>query len=155
MTIFRFENPHSRTEGIFRAAEISAGERKKGRQSVANNREGNPLDEKQILARANLELKRLSIRARLLPHEIASEGLWMSLVDILVSQLHHEPLCLADCDARWSVSETTAMRRAAALIAAGLVARKTADSEESPSRLVVTDEGRAVLAAILSADPYA
>lgn len=79
----------------------------------------------------------------------------MSLIDILVSQLHHEPLCVADCQARWSVSDTTAMRRAAALIAAGLVARKPADGEESPSRLVVTDQGQAVLAAILSADPDA
>lgn len=155
MTIFRFESPHSRTEGIFRTAEVSAKEREKGRQPVASNHEGKPLDERQILAKATLELKRLSIRARHLPHEIASQGLWMSLVDILVSQLHHEPLCLADCDVRWSVSETTAMRRAAALIAAGLVVRKPADREENPWRLVVTDEGRAVLAAILSADPDA
>lgn len=77
----------------------------------------------------------------------------MSLIDILVSQLRDEPLCLSDCDGRWSVSETTAMRRTAALIAAGLVARNPGDGREGPMKLVVTSEGRAVLATILYADP--
>lgn len=140
-------------EGIFRAAEVSARERGQGRQSVTNGRAGDPLDERLILEKASLEFQRLNVRARLLPEEISSEGLWMSLIDILVSQLRREPLCLSDCNARWSVSETTAMRRAAALIAAGLVSRKPTDDTGGPMRLAVTDEGRGVLAAILFADP--
>ena len=140
-------------EGILHAAEASARERQQGGQSGANSPAGAPLDESQILAKASLELRRLAIRARLLPHEIASQGLWMSLVDIFVSQLHGKMLCLSDCDVRWSVSENTAMRRAAALIAAGLVERKPADGKEGPAKLVVTDEGRRVLSAIFSAEP--
>lgn len=153
MTIFRFENPHAHVEGIFRAAEVSARERGRGRPSVANSHAYEPHEERLILSKASLELQRLNIRARLLPHEISSEGLWMSLIDILVSQLRDEPLCLSDCDGRWSVSETTAMRRTAALIAAGLVARNPGDGREGPMKLVVTSEGRAVLATILYADP--
>lgn len=95
-------------------------------------------------------LAQLDIRRRYFPPQVASDNGWGLLLDLFSCELQAQTLELPGSASRWGMSEVTAARHVAGLVAANLVVRVAGGRDRDRFGLELTDLGRALLKKVLA-----
>lgn len=108
-------------------------------------------DDNQLLTGAVGELRRLSLRRQHLPHCFITDTGWLIMVDLLVCEMQAAIVLLDEAAERWNLSDQTAARKLAALIASGLILR-SGDLGARGTALKLTAQGRATVISVLAVE---
>lgn len=108
-----------------------------------------PADQSLLLP-ACRELERHAVRRRHLPLDLASDNVWLILLDLFVGVEQGQSGSFSSTCERWGLSNSTAARYVAALIEAGLVVRRHFGPENRGFQLCLTQSGREIIRAILT-----
>jgi hypothetical protein len=108
------------------------------------------LGEEHFLAIAKQERDKGHLRQRYLVPGLFSEGAWMILLDIFISDLQGDVVPIHGSEDRWELSEATAMRLVAGLIEANLLKRTAKAQQHQRTILSLSERARKVMRGILS-----
>lgn len=106
----------------------------------------------RLLKSALKEAQRLELRRRLLPQEVLCDRGWLVMLDLFACELSATVIGLSTGRDRWGLSESTATRQIAGLIASGLVRRRSSSSGSGTTTLELTDYGSSIMRQILSTE---
>jgi DNA-binding MarR family transcriptional regulator len=109
----------------------------------------NPEEKEYALERASEELERLFLRRRLFTDNVFADRAWLIMVDLFASELQQIVVELDSAAERWNVSDDTATRQLATLIASGLIERLPSAPEGHHPALKLTERGHSAVAHIL------
>jgi hypothetical protein len=139
-----------RIEVLLQAAERQASRRQDDESQLANEPEASDFaNDRQLLPLVTRALAQCSLRRRHFPAQVSADNGWALLLDLLSHELEGESMELPGNAHRWGMSEVTAARHVAGLVADNLVVRiKDQDGGES-YRLHLTDRARSLLRQVL------
>lgn len=106
-----------------------------------------------LAAAAKRDLERRQRRHLFLPAELRSDVAWTALLDVYISDQTGQSVRLSVCGPRWGLSDATAIRQAAALVAADFLERESGGSGDDLGVLRLSRHGRQVLSSILEGYP--
>lgn len=148
------EAPHessARIEQLFKTAEMKALTIVDATEPIRNDLDRFILpDDLSLLTMAVRERERRSVRMRYLPVELVPDAGWTILLDLFICEQQAITIRVAEGAARWKLSEATAARHIAALIASNLIMRVFGKTDDDPVTLELTRRGRNILTRVLA-----
>lgn len=139
-----------RIEHLFRVAEANADTGTHKSQAQASGIAKVSQESGHLLVTAAMrERERLHARTALLPSELVGDAGWAILLDIYISDQMLMDIEPYGCGARWSISDATAIRLIAGLIATNLVVRVHDEHVKGFGALRMTERGREIITDIL------
>lgn len=141
----------ARTEQLYRTAELKALTIQATAEPIRDDLDRLALsNDLSLLSAAVRELERRAFRMRHLPAELLPDGGWTILLDLFICEQQANTIWLAGNADRWNLSEATAARHIAALIATNLAMRVFSKTDDEPATLRLTRQGRDILKRVLS-----
>ncbi|MDC8755951.1 hypothetical protein OIK40_14985 [Erythrobacter sp. sf7] len=140
----------ARFEKLIETAETKTKANAPRSQAGSSEAAGAPQEMRDLfVTAARRERERMRTRAAHLPIELAGDAGWAILLDLYISDKMIMDIEPNGCGRRWNISDDTALRQIAGLIATNLVVRVHGEPAEGFRALRLTARGREAVTSIL------